>query len=122
EELINLHRRHRGRDGGMAVICGAGGLGKTTLAAQAAQQAQQDGHTVFWIRWQDNPEQLADDLTTIAQTLGLSDHQLTEAQTGRAVLVDTVWDHLARAEGWVIVVDNVDTPTRISPSSEPVAA
>ncbi|MET8454617.1 tetratricopeptide repeat protein, partial [Streptomyces sp. NPDC005209] len=121
EELAEVRRRHRGRDGGMVVICGAGGLGKTTLAAQAAQQAQQDGHAVFWIRWQDNPEQLAADLTTIAQTLGLNDQQLSDAQTERAVLVDTVWDHLTRAPGWVIVVDNVDTPNRIGPTNDPVA-
>ncbi|MEU0382766.1 FxSxx-COOH system tetratricopeptide repeat protein, partial [Streptomyces cyaneofuscatus] len=117
-ELADLHRLAAGRDGGLVVVCGTGGLGKTTLAAQAAQQAETEGRAVFWVRWQDDPTRLAHDLTRIAQELGLSESRLHDAQNGRAALVDVVWEHLAAVPGWVIVLDNVDTPRNLGPGSE----
>ncbi|MFI9823259.1 tetratricopeptide repeat protein [Streptomyces sp. NPDC052013] len=108
--------------GGLAVVCGAGGLGKTTLAAEIARQAGQSGQAVFWVRWQDDRSRLADDLTRIARNLGLSDTRLDEARQGRGVLVDVVWEHLTSTGGWVIVVDNVDDPARVGTPGDPVAA
>ncbi|WP_254400706.1 tetratricopeptide repeat protein [Streptomyces sp. AC555_RSS877] len=122
EELATLRRLALGRAGGLVVVCGTGGLGKTTLAAQTAHEAEVSGRAVFWVRWQDDPGRLADDLTRIAQALGLGEARLREAQAGRAILVDAVWEHLAATKGWVIVVDNVDTPRRIGPGSDPLAA
>ncbi|MFC7994491.1 tetratricopeptide repeat protein, partial [Streptomyces pilosus] len=119
DELAVLKRLRRG--GGMAVVCGAGGLGKTTLVAQAAHEAQQAGMAVFWVRWQDDPHRLAEDLIRIAQALGLAEQRLEEARRGQAVLVDVVWDQLAAVPGWVIVVDNVDTPARVGPGQEAMA-
>ncbi|MFH8453897.1 hypothetical protein ACH4CD_32185 [Streptomyces fungicidicus] len=106
----------------MAVVCGAGRLGKTTLAAQAARQAQQARRAVFWIRWQGDPGRLAEDLTRVAQDLGLAEERLEAARRGQAVLVDVVWEHLAAVAGWVLVVDNVDTPARVGPGREAVAS
>ncbi|MEU3838389.1 tetratricopeptide repeat protein, partial [Streptomyces microflavus] len=117
-ELADLHRLAAGRDGGLVVVCGTGGLGKTTLAAQAAQQAEKKGRAVFWVRWHDDPTRLAHDLTRIAQELGLAERRLHDAQNGRAALVDIVWDHLAAVPGWVIVLDNVDTPRNLGPDDE----
>jgi hypothetical protein len=116
-ELAVLEGLRRGR--GMAVVCGAGGLGKTTLAAEAAQRAQQAGQAVFWTRWQDDPHRLAQDLTRIAEALGLPPEQLEQARQGRAVLVDVVWEQLESVDGWVVVVDNVDTPARVGPGPGP---
>ncbi|MER5757122.1 tetratricopeptide repeat protein [Streptomyces sp. NPDC002088] len=122
EELAVLRRLASGRESGLAVVCGTGGLGKTTLAAETARQARAAGRAVFWVRWQDDPSRLADDLTRVAQALGLPDGRLGEAQAGCAALVDVVWEHLMATRGWVIVVDNVDTPRRIGPGSDPLAA
>ncbi|MFJ2746189.1 tetratricopeptide repeat protein, partial [Streptomyces sp. NPDC087440] len=108
--------------GGLVVVCGAGGLGKTTLAAAAAEDARVAGKRVFWVRWQDSPAQLADSLTRMAQDLGLTDTRLEDARRGGAALVDVVWEHLGACTGWVIVVDNVDTPGHIGPGVEPVDA
>ncbi|MEU0074021.1 FxSxx-COOH system tetratricopeptide repeat protein [Streptomyces sp. NPDC006332] len=121
QELAALRRLVRGGGDGLAVVCGAGGLGKTTLAAETARQAEQAGQAVFWVRWQDDRARLADDLTRIAQILGLADTRLNEAQQGRTVLVDVVWEHLTSTTGWVIVVDNVDTPACVGTHSDPVA-
>ncbi|MFE7671895.1 FxSxx-COOH system tetratricopeptide repeat protein [Streptomyces albidoflavus] len=122
-ELSRLDRLAKGREGGgLAVICGTGGLGKTTLAAEFARRAQRAGKAVFWVRWQDDAGLLADDLTRVAQALGLPESAVADAHNGRAVLVDTVWGHLAATRGWVVVVDNVDTPGRVGPGSEPLAS
>ncbi|APS24026.1 hypothetical protein TK78_34120 [Streptomyces sp. Tue 6075] len=112
----------RGPGGGMVVVCGAGGLGKTTLAAEAAAQARAQGQVVVWVRWRDDPDQLGQDLAQAAHILGLPEARLEEARTGRVSLVDAVWEHLADVTGWLIVVDNVDTPARAGPGSGPPAA
>ncbi|MFJ9623783.1 tetratricopeptide repeat protein [Streptomyces sp. NPDC101181] len=121
-ELERIGALVRGPGGGMAVVCGAGGLGKTTLAAEAAAQAGAQGRVVVWIRWRDDPEQLGQDLAQAAHILGLPEARLEEARTGRVSLVDAVWEHLGAVEGWLIVVDNVDTPTRVGPGTGPPAA
>ncbi|MFE2500247.1 ATP-binding protein [Streptomyces scopuliridis] len=118
-ELADLQGLAAGRDGGLVVVCGTGGLGKTTLAAQAARQAETQGRAVFWVRWQDDAARLAHDLTRIAQALGLPENRLHDAQSGQAALVDVVWEQLAVVRGWVIVIDNVDTPRNLGPDSEP---
>ncbi|MFI8164497.1 tetratricopeptide repeat protein, partial [Streptomyces microflavus] len=121
-ELERIGRLVRGPGGGMVVVCGAGGLGKTTLAAEAAARARAEGRVVVWIRWRDDATQLGQDLAQAAHILGLPEARLEEARTGRVSLVDAVWEHLATVEGWLIVVDNVDTPTRVGPGSGPLSA
>ncbi|WP_257137686.1 tetratricopeptide repeat protein, partial [Streptomyces sp. st115] len=116
-ELERIGSLVRGSGGGMVVVCGAGGLGKTTLAAEAAAQARAEGRVVVWIRWRDAPDQLGQDLAQAAHILGLPESRLEEARTGRVSLVDAVWEHLATVTGWLIVVDNVDTPSRVGPGS-----
>ena len=120
EVLARLTGRKRG--GGLVVVCGGGGMGKTTLAAEAARHAQQAGRAVFWIRWQGEAELLAGQLTRVAQALGLGEQRLEDVRQGRAALVDVVWERLAAVGGWVIVVDNVDTPARVGPGGESVSA
>ncbi|WP_260988218.1 tetratricopeptide repeat protein, partial [Streptomyces sp. CFMR 7] len=114
-ELERIGTLVRAPGGSMVVVCGAGGLGKTTLAAEAAAQARAQGRVVLWIRWRDDPEQLGQDLAQAAHILGLPESRLEEARTGRVSLVDAVWEHLAGVRGWLIVVDNVDTPSRVGP-------
>ncbi|MFJ7416494.1 tetratricopeptide repeat protein [Streptomyces sp. NPDC098077] len=116
-ELERVGAMVRGPGGGMVVVCGAGGLGKTTLAAEAAARARAEGRVVVWIRWRDDPAQLGQDLAQAAHILGLPESRLEEARTGRVSLVDAVWEHLATIEGWLIVVDNVDTPSLVGPGS-----
>ncbi|MEV0781315.1 AAA family ATPase, partial [Streptomyces sp. NPDC050428] len=83
-QLADLQGLEADRDGGLVVVCGTGGLGKTTLAAQAAQQAETRGRAVFWVRWKG-------DAARLAQELGLAENRLQDAQNARAALVDVVW-------------------------------
>ncbi len=121
-ELERISTLVRGGGGGMVVVCGAGGLGKTTLAAEAAARARAEGQAVVWIRWRDDPEQLGQDLAQAAHILGLPEFRLEEARTGRVAFVDAVWEHLAAVTGWLIVVDNVDAPARVGPGPGQPAA
>ncbi|MGI5365162.1 hypothetical protein [Streptomyces iakyrus] len=51
-------------------------MGKTTLAAQIAREAEAAGRAVFWVSWRDDPSRLAQDLTNVAQALGLHEMRL----------------------------------------------
>ncbi|MEO3845973.1 hypothetical protein [Streptomyces sp. B22F1] len=71
------------------------------------------------MRWQDDAARLAHDLTRVVGELGLAGTRLHDAQSGRAALVDVVWEHLAAVRGVVIVIDNVDTPATPTPPQPP---
>ncbi|MEU0189468.1 tetratricopeptide repeat protein, partial [Streptomyces afghaniensis] len=71
-ELAVLTRMLRRPQNELAVVCGAGGLGKTTVAAQLAALAEEDGWQVFWVRWRDSV-----DLAQLA-----SRHRLAKALDG----------------------------------------
>ncbi|MEU6822423.1 tetratricopeptide repeat protein [Streptomyces atriruber] len=116
-ELADLLRRPRGR---FAVLCAAGGMGKTTVAAQLAAQADAAGRRVFWVRWRDSAE-LAQQMVQVALACGLPEAELEAARAGRASLPDVVWRQLGRARRWVLVVDNADEPQEIGPAGDPLA-
>ena len=104
---------------GLIVLAGAGGMGKTTLAAAAANAARRRGRKVHWIRFR-NEDELAGCILEAAEQLGLSHARIVRAQKSGASLPDLVWGHLGRALGWMIVLDNVDRPAATSPSGDPV--
>lgn len=116
-ELAGMLRRPRGR---FAVLCAAGGMGKTTVAAQLAAQADAAGWRVFWVRWRDSAE-LAQQMVQAALACGLPEAELESAQAGRASLPDVVWRQLGRARRWLLVLDNADEPQEIGPAGEPLA-
>ncbi|MEU0188098.1 tetratricopeptide repeat protein, partial [Streptomyces sp. NPDC006207] len=115
--LVEMLRRPQGR---FAVVCGAGGLGKTTLAAQLAAQAEEDGWAVFWLRWRSSVD-LAQQLTQAAVACGLAESDLESARAGQASLPDVIWEQLESSRRWLVVLDNVDEPQAVGPGVEPVA-
>ncbi|MGC2997887.1 tetratricopeptide repeat protein [Streptomyces sp. G35A] len=119
-ELAALTGMLRRPQGEVAVICGAGGLGKTTVAAQLAARAEDDGWRVFWVRWRD-PVDLAQQMTRVAVACGLSEAELEAARAGQRSLPDVVWQQLASARRWLLVLDNIDEPHALDPDGEPVA-
>ncbi|WP_307860502.1 FxSxx-COOH system tetratricopeptide repeat protein [Actinokineospora baliensis] len=102
---------------GLVVICGPGGMGKTTLAAAVANERA--GQTVFWIRWQD-PETLTALMIEVACTLGLPTAAVDAAQKSGASIPDLVWRHLSSVRRWTLVLDNIDDPSVVSPA-EPLS-
>ncbi|MBT2387470.1 tetratricopeptide repeat protein [Streptomyces sp. ISL-11] len=116
--LMRMLRRPRG--GRFAVVCGAGGLGKTTVAAQLAAEAEEAGWAVFWLRWRDT-EQLAQQLTQMAVACGMPESALESARAGQESLPDVIWQHLAGARQWLVVLDNVDDPRAVGPAGERIA-
>ncbi|MFJ9917313.1 AAA family ATPase [Actinacidiphila glaucinigra] len=115
--LTGMLRRMPGR---FVVVCGAGGLGKTTLAAQLAAQAEEDGWSVFWVRWR-NGVDLAQQLTQVAVACGLPEVDLESARAGQENLPDAVWRQLESSRRWLVVLDNVDEPQAVGPGDESVA-
>ena len=119
-ELALLTRILRRPQGRFAVVCGAGGLGKTTLVAQLAVHAEERGWTVFWLRWR-NSVDLTQQLTQVALACGLSEQTLEAARVGHESLPDVIWQQLESSRRWLIVLDNVDEPQAVDPGGEPVA-
>ena len=109
--------------GGLVVVAGPGGIGKTTLVAVAAADAATAGRVVFWMRWRagDTAESLTARMVDAATTLGLPAQRMGAAQVAGASLVDVVWAHLEATPGWVVVLDNLDQPATVSGDGEPVA-
>ncbi|WP_406459543.1 tetratricopeptide repeat protein (plasmid) [Streptomyces sp. NBC_00876] len=119
-ELARLKALLKKPDGRFAVVCAAGGMGKTTLAAALAEYARRNGYAVFWIRWR-GPESLADDFVQAAVACGLPRSAVSAAQSGSDNLPDAVWRQLAGTKKWLLVVDNADEAEHISPEGERVA-
>ncbi|MFF4039247.1 FxSxx-COOH system tetratricopeptide repeat protein [Streptomyces sp. NPDC001816] len=115
--LMRMLRRPQGR---FAVVCGAGGLGKTTLAAQLATQAEKDGWAVYWLRYR-NAVELTQQLTQVAVARGLPEAALEAARAGQESLPDVVWRQLESSRRWLVVLDNVDDAQAVGPGDEPLA-
>ncbi|MFE7096572.1 tetratricopeptide repeat protein [Streptomyces erythrochromogenes] len=120
-DLVVLRKMMRRPDGRFAVLCGTGGVGKTTLAALLAEQADAEGTPVFWVPWRDERD-LAEQMTRVALACGLPEERLEAVRSGRASMPDVVWQQLAVARRWLLIVDNVDDPSAVGPDREPLAS
>lgn len=118
-ELSGLTRLLRNPAGRFAVLCGVGGIGKTTVAATLCAEAKSAGYTVFWVRWRDHVD-LAKHLTQVALACGLPLGALERAHAGHENLPDTVWQQLARTRKWLMVIDNADETSKIGPEPEKI--
>ncbi|MEU2076887.1 tetratricopeptide repeat protein [Streptomyces sp. NPDC013489] len=111
--------RRPGSSERFAIVAGAGGMGKTTVAAMLAKRAATEKTPVFWIRWRTEAE-FAEQMVQVAVACGLPEEGLEAARAGRAGLADTVWAHLALTKRWLIVLDNLDDPDALTGGSGPV--
>ena len=101
-------------------MCGAGGFGKTTLAAALAEQAERNGYTVFWVRWQDM-DSFVLQMTQVAVACGMDDTELQAARSELVPLPDAVWRRLRITRKWLLVVDNADQAEHLGLSPDGVS-
>jgi len=101
----------------LLVLWGAGGVGKTTLAAEAARSLRQDfAGRIVWISAEGRPDfTLSTLLDEIATYLGRADLR----QLALAAKDDQVRDALADAPATLIVLDNFET---VDPAEQDLCA
>lgn len=109
-----------GRQRGLVVLAGMGGIGKSTVAAELARQVQAE-RRVWWVSAAD-PSSLVAGIATVARSLGATptDVRAMTTQTGDGP--DRFWELLERtAPGWLLVFDNADRPDLFAVGGTPVA-
>lgn len=119
-ELAELTRLLHHPAGRFSVICGEGGIGKTTLAKTLCARAKKSGYSVFWVQLGSDSD-LARSLTQVAIACGLSLGALEKAQAGHENLPDVVWQQLVSARKWLLVIDDADEARKIGPEPEMVS-
>lgn len=119
-ELVNLFHRQGRRQPRVQVLCGAGGIGKTTTALQVAYHLQSKGVSVWWISAAESVD-LQLGMRQLARRLGATAQDLEYDWTSNAP--DVLWRLLAAfPTRWLLVVDNADDPRLLAPANETVAA
>lgn len=86
-------------------ISGLGGIGKTQFAVEYAYRHRDMYEYVFWAQ-AESEETLTSSFTEIARLLGLPEYEAKE----RNITVQAVKRWLQRQRGWLLILDNADTP------------
>ncbi|MDT9693041.1 hypothetical protein Q5762_32905 [Streptomyces sp. P9(2023)] len=95
---------------GIQVICGLGGIGKSTLAARWAADRVAD-HTVVWWITAETPAELDAGLAELARAM----QPAVVGVLPEDALRERALQWLATHEGWLLVLDNVSTPSDLRP-------
>lgn len=91
------------------ILCGMGGVGKTTVALSAAELAKRAGAEVFWIQ-AGSAAAVADGMRHAALIAGApAEHVVHAWEKGGRPAADLVWHYLANMDRpWLLVFDDAD--------------
>lgn len=96
--------------GGIHVVHGMGGCGKTSLAHWAFHEAQRQGRVGLWVTASDRMT-LRASMLAVAADRSAPPGELTAAHLGQRAAADLVWHYLEHSgEPWLLVIDNADDP------------
>jgi hypothetical protein len=101
-------------DGSAHVLCGLGGIGKSTVALEIARRCREQDHTIWWLSCPSADAVTSSMLTIGTEYLGLSENERDEAAKGVRNAADLVWRRLESTSNWVLIFDNVDDPEILS--------
>ena len=90
------------------VITGAGGFGKTQLAAEYAYLNKQEYDIVWWIR-SEEAASLASDYANLATELNLPEQQAQD----QSIIIKAVLRVLQQNHRWLLVFDNAENPSQL---------
>lgn len=104
------------RPGGVHILYGLGGCGKSKVALEIARQARLAGYAVWWVA-ATGPARIGASMREIACRLGAPLTQIEHAWSGSGRLpTDLVWDLLnTAAQPWLLIFDNADDPRQLAP-------
>lgn len=96
--------------GGIHVLYGMGGNGKTAVAYTVFKEAVRRGCVGLWINASDRMT-LRAGMLAVAADRGAQPGELVAAHSGQRAPADLVWHYLAHsAQPWLLVIDNADDP------------
>ncbi|MFE5907650.1 tetratricopeptide repeat protein [Streptomyces wedmorensis] len=100
--------------GGVHVIHGLGGCGKTALAQAVFNEVTSSGRRIgLWVNASE-PSTLRSGMLAVAADRGAEAGELAAAHKGQRALADLVWSCLhSSSEPWLLVLDNADDPTTL---------
>jgi tetratricopeptide (TPR) repeat protein len=110
ENLLRQLEDHR-RKGGLVVLVGAGGMGKSTLARELVRRTAVPESPPEWEVSAATFERLVYDLRVVATNLDGSADELAAIGDGDRAGPDCLYRLLGRARaGWLLIIDNADAP------------
>ena len=112
--LGTLRRQYR--HGGLIVLTGAGGMGKSTIARELVHRIPmrprgQDGIFRWEVSAWPTERRFIDGLTTVARDMGATEADLKAISTLQPHGPERLWKLLEQGpKGWLLIIDNADKP------------
>ncbi|MFD5875192.1 tetratricopeptide repeat protein [Streptomyces sp. NPDC060322] len=104
----------RNENGGIHVLHGMGGCGKTSVAQSLFNKVSGQGDLIgLWVNASERAT-LRAGMLAVAADRGAESSELAAAHDGRRASADLVWHYLnSSAQPWLLVLDNADDPSAL---------